>query len=84
MDKFSYNLWNFQPIKVFIQKFCEYTLKEALNISAGLYGKILKMLEKLVQKKLIKYSKRFDEILETVRRFLKNFKKILSTFFVYS
>ncbi len=35
MDKCSYNLWNFQPIKVFIWEFCEYNMKEALKISAG-------------------------------------------------
>ncbi len=51
MDKFSYNLWNFQPIKVVLLKFCDYNLKEALKISAGWFGNVLKMLEKLIQKK---------------------------------
>ncbi len=29
-------MWNFQPVKVFIKKFCEYNWKEALKISARL------------------------------------------------
>ncbi len=45
---------------------------EALKISAGLFGKVLKILEKFIQKKLIMYSKCFDEILGTVRKWLKN------------
>ncbi len=40
-----------------------YNLKEALKISAGLFRKVLKISEKLVAKKLIKYFKRFNEIL---------------------
>ncbi len=53
---------NFQLIKVFTRKFCEYNSKEVVKISAGLFEKILKILEKLIQRKLIKYSKRFDKI----------------------
>ncbi len=47
-------------------------MKEALKMSAGLFGKVLKIVEKLIQKILIKYSKCFDEILWTVQKFLKN------------
>ncbi len=41
----------------YLHKICEYNLKEALKISAGLFGKVLKILEKFIcTKKLIKYS----------------------------
>ncbi len=73
LDKFFVQFVKFSTYKkVFIQKLCTYNLKEALKISTGLFGKILKILEKLLQKELIKYSKRFHEILGTVRKFLKH------------
>ncbi len=37
-----------------------------------------------MEKKKIKYSKGFDAILRTVRKFLKNLQEISSTFFVHS